>query len=185
MIIFLGSVYKRALKAILTSLEAWLSIFVAVMGIVGAKAGANKKLTVMLNNLFSMIYFLPGVDSSEDFSSPNYFDYSGDANKNSTTISSVTDVEGTTNKKVLTDVEIAGIIIGAIVTTLGLIVSVITLYGNIKCVWCKDQAAKINEENPQKVPPEEVTPDEENPLEPPRPSGPTGPPGQREQPGTI
>ena len=95
-----------------------------------------KKYAVTLNSLLSIICFLPNVKSSEDFSSSNYIGYSDDANINATTISNVTTrVTGTINKKILTPLEIAGIVIGAIVGILGVIIAGSTLYHNV----CNDK----------------------------------------------
>ena len=88
-----------------------------------------KKYAVTLNSLLSIICFLPNVKSSEDLSSSNNIDYSDDANINATTISNVTTpVTGTINKKILTPLEIAGIVIGAIVGILTTIFAGCTLY---------------------------------------------------------
>ena len=91
-----------------------------------------QKYAVMLNELFTVICILTGVDSSEDLSSSNYFstfaDYSDNADENATTIIPVIDVNGEINKKVLSPTDRTFTVIGSILSLLTVITACCTFY---------------------------------------------------------
>ena len=115
----------------------------AVVVMISVKDGTDiqkiiKKCAIMLNKLFTVIFILPGVDSSEDLSFSNYSstttttstftDYSDDASKIATTIIPVIYETRAINKKIITPTEKAGIVIGTIIGILTLITACCTFY---------------------------------------------------------
>ena len=113
----------------------------AVVVMVSVKDGTDiqkniKKCAIMLNKLFTVIFILPGVDSSEDLSFSNFSstttttststDYSDDASKIATTIIPVIYENRAIDEK--SPSEEAGIVIGTIVGILTLIIACCTFY---------------------------------------------------------